>query len=152
MTESANEPAAPPVIDETTRARWNKKRIYGFIAVVVFVAGGFLLFGDSMPKEVYLRFDVPPVMRSSLFEIERARVAQLTATISDTKGAHVANVNLRMAAGLEGPRTPRAVLNLKPGKYVARAKVRSFEGTEVPLEGLFEVDETEIVVDLKGVR
>ena len=151
MTEP-NEPATTPEEGAGARARAKKKRIYGFIAVVVFVAGGFLLFGDSMPKEVYLRFDVPPVMRSSLFEIDRARVAQLSAAISDTTGAHIANVNLRMAAGLEGPRTPRAVLNLKPGKYVARAKVRSFEGTEVPLEGLFEVDETEVVVDLKSVR
>ena len=151
MTEP-NEPATTLEMGDAARARAKKKRIYGFIAVVVFVAGGFLLFGDSMPKEVYLRFDVPPVMRSSLFEIDRARVAQLSAAISDTTGAHIANVNLRMAAGLEGPRTPRAVLNLKPGKYVARAKVRSFEGTEVPLEGLFEVDETEIVVDLKSVR
>ena len=151
MTEP-NEPATTLEMGDAARARAKKKRIYGFIAVVVFVAGGFLLFGDSMPKEVYLRFDVPPVMRSSLFEIDRARVAQLSAAISDTTGAHIANVNLRMAAGLEGPRTPRAVLNLKPGKYVARAKVRSFEGTEVPLEGLFEVDETEVVVDLKSVR
>lgn len=148
MTEPANEPAAP----DSTRKRWDKKRVYGFVAVVVFVAGGFLLFGGSMPKEVYLRFDVPPVMRSNAFEIERARVVLVTANITDTTGAFVATVRLPVPHGLDGPRTGPAVLNLKPGKYVARAKVRSVDATEVALEGLFEVDEKEVVVDLKSVR
>ncbi len=152
MSEPTDQPAASSATDEPKRKRWDKKRIYGFVAVVVFVAGGFFLFGDSVPREVYLRFDVPPVMRSNLFEIERSRVVLVTATITDVAGAYVGTVRLPVPHGLEGPRTGPAVLNLAAGKYVVRAKVRSVDSTEVALEGLFEVGDKEIVVDLKSVR
>lgn len=142
--EAAAEAAA------AAQRRHKKKRLYGFIAMVVFVAGGFFLFGANVPKEVRVRFDLPPVSRSNFAEIPRARVALVTATIADTEGDNrVATINLPSPNGLTGPRTGPVVLRLKPGRYVVRAKIRSFEASEVPLEGLLTVDGDEAVVELK---
>ena len=142
-------PAPDPRVDEAKRTRARKKRIYGFIAMALFVGFGFFFFGGRVPREVHLRFDLPPVARSNFVAIPRARVSLVSATIAGTEGERVATVNLPVPNGLEGPRTGPVVMKLKPGKYVVRAKVRSFESTEVTLDGLFEVDGEEVVVDLK---
>ncbi len=135
--------------DEAAQRRHKKKRLYGFIAMVVFVGAGFFLFGGRVPQEVHVRFDLPPVARSNFAEIPRARMALVTATIADAEGGRVATVNLPQPNGLTGPRTGPVVLNLRPGRYAVRAKIKSFERTEVPLEGLMVIDGDEAVVELK---
>jgi len=147
-TRETQEPTEPNP-DDAARRRHKKKRLYGFIAMAVFVAGGFLLFGGKVPQEVRVRFDLPPVSRSNFAEIPRARVALVTATIASLEGGRVATINLPVPNGLEGPRTGPVVLKLQPGKYAINAKVRSFETTEVPLQGLLVVDGDEAVVELK---
>lgn len=138
-----------PSLAEAKRTKARKKRLYGFIAMALFVGFGFFFFGGRVPKEVHLRFDLPPVARSNFVAIPRARVSLITATIAGTEGERVATVNLPLPNGLEGPRTGPVVMKLKPGKYVVRAKIRSFETSEVALDGLFEVGGEEIVVELQ---
>lgn len=142
-------PAAPPPIDPAEDKRRKLKRRIGFVALVAFVAFGFLFFGQKVPREVQLRFELPPTVRSPFVEIPRARVALVTAAVLDLDGARLATLNLPIPSGLVGPRTGPVVLRLKPGTYVVRAKIESFEATSVAMDGRFEVDGEEAIVELR---
>lgn len=139
----------PVAGDPAVEKRRKLKRVLGFIAMVAFVAFGFFFFGTKLPQEVHVRFELPPTARSPFVEIPRARVALVTAVVSDLEGGRVATLSVPTPRGLEGPRTGPVVLNLKSGSYVVRAKVTSFEGTEVAMDGRLDVDGEEAVVDLR---
>lgn len=145
---SPPEPDLPSVDPERER-RYKRKRLVGLVVVVLFVGFGVVFFGGRMPKEVHLRFELPPTARASDVAIPRERMSLVTATIAGGDGDRVATLNLPMPNGLDGPRTAPVVVNLKSGSYVVRARVRSFEGQEVPLGGAFEAASGEVVVDLR---
>jgi len=143
------EELAPPAPDPAAEKRRVLRRRIGFVVMVAFVAFGFLFFGERVPREVQLRFELPPIARSPFVEIPRARVALVTAAVLDVEGARVATLNVPVPGGLASPRTGPVVVRLKPGTYVVRAKVRSFEATEVAMDARFEVDGDEAIVELK---
>lgn len=142
------EPGLAPADAERER-RYKRKRLVGFIVIALFVGFGVLFFGGRMPKEVQLRFEMPPTARSGDVAIPRARMSGVSAAITGGDGDQVATVNLPLPNGLEGPRTAAVVLNLRAGSYAVRARVRSFEGLEVTLGGTFEAASGEVVVDLR---
>jgi len=141
-------PTESSAAEATLDKRRRRKRLIGFFAMVAFVACGFYLFGSKVPQEVAVRFDLPPVVRSPFFAIPRARVSLVTATVTDLDGNWVARIDLPTRHGLEGPRTGWVALNLRRGTYLVHAKVKSFEATEVALEGRLEVDGDEAVIEL----
>ena len=141
-------------MDEPSKKKRVKrvKRILGFVAVVAFVSFGFLFFGGRVPKELTLRFDVPPTVRGIAVEFPRAQVALVRASVIDSEGAVVASLDLPTPHGLEGPRTGPVALRLKRGIYRVRAEVKSITAQSVPLEGKLEVDGDESVVELATPR
>jgi len=141
-------PPVTPATDEALAKKRRKKRIYGFIAIALFVGFGVFYFGGRVPREVHLRFDLPPLSRSGGIAIARARVSQVTATIATPAGAQLASVNVPLPNGLDTPRTPTVVINLPAGHYLVHAHVHSFEGADAQLEGGFDAAEGEVVVDL----
>lgn len=138
-----------PVADADAHARRKRKRLYGLVAVVAFVAFGVFFFGPRVPREVHLRFDLPPTVRSDFVAIPRERVALVVATIADRRGERVAVVSLPSPRGLVGPRTAPAVLSLRRDDYLVRARIKGLDATEITLEGRFTPEDTEVVVDLR---
>jgi hypothetical protein len=116
---------------------------------VVFFAAGFLIFGPRVPREVHLRFDLPPTIRGGGVAFPRERASELLATITATDGDHVATISLQFRNGLSSPRTGPAVINVRSGRYVVRVRVRSFEREEAMLDGFFEAETGEVLVELK---
>ncbi len=128
------------------------RRLLLFLGIAAFAGFGFFFFGARMPIEIELRFELPPTLRAPGIELPRERVTQVSAQLVDAEGQRVAAVDLPLPQGLVGPRTGPVVLNLKKGTYGVRARVRGPLTIELPMDGVAEVSEREVIVDLKTAR
>lgn len=128
------------------RAR-RRKRI-ALIGLAVFAAFGFFWFGPRMPREMQVRFDLPPTLRGGGYELAREDAKSLSARVYDAEGQQVGAIELSLARQ-SGPRTSVSVMNLRPGQYSFAVDIGG-AGRRVPMHGLIELDSGEAIVSLKA--
>lgn len=149
MAEEAREAAADagPRVASRAPASGRKKLVSG-LALVVFVAFGVLHFGPRMPREMIVRFELPPTVRGAGLELPRARATGLTAAVFDADGRQVGSVKV----GLSGasPRTAPSILQLRSGEYAFAVKIAGSPAGEIPMYGRAELSGGEVVVSLKA--
>lgn len=143
-----NEGEADPGVLPTERFR--KKKLIAFVALVVFVGFGVLFFGPRMPREMMVRFELPPMLRGDGQALERSAASRLSARVFDGEGLEVGALDVNLK-GLSGPRTGASVMNLKPGLYRFVVEVAG-PGQKVPMHAEAELEGGEAMVDLKAGR
>jgi hypothetical protein len=123
-----------------------------FFGVMAFAGSGFLFFGGRVPVEAVLRFELAPTLRAPGVTLAREDIARIDAELVDSEGARAATLSIATPGGLNGPRSPATLVRLKPATYGVRAMVRGPGRLEVPMAGLAEVTEGEVLVDLRSPR
>lgn len=136
------EPDAPPAPMESRR-----RRLIAFVVLVVFVAIGIFYFGPRMPREMQIRFELPPTLRGDGVELARGSATRMSAVMFDADGARVGTLDLALDGG---PRTPPAVVNLRPGTYAFAVSVSGAKTGPIPMHGVAELSGGDGFVSLKA--
>ncbi len=130
--------------------RARKRRVIALIALVLFAGFGVFYFGPRMPREMMVRFELPPTLRGDGLVLERAAASSMSARVFDADGREVGGLEVNLA-GLSGPRTGASVMNLRPGRYHFAVEVKG-GGQRLPMHAVAELDGGEVLVDLKAGR
>ena len=131
---------------DPSRAR-RRKRI-ALITLAVFAVFGLFWFGPRMPREMQVRFDLPPTLRGGGHELAREDAKSLSARVFDAQGQHVGSIELSLGRQ-SGPRTAVSVMNLRPGRYSFDVSLDG-AGRRVPMHGMIELDSGEAIVSLEA--
>ncbi|HRE92111.1 MAG TPA: hypothetical protein PK095_23550, partial [Myxococcota bacterium] len=103
--------------------RSNKRRLISLVALLVFVGFGIFFFGPRMPREMQVRFELPPTLRGDGVALAREDARSLSAKVFDGERQPVGAVEISLQ-GLAGPRTGVFVMNLRPGFYAFQVEVK----------------------------
>ena len=136
--------------DAETPSLRARLRRFAPLIVLVFVGFGVWYFGGRMPKDVGLRFSLPPTLRTSHGSIPRTLVTGLSGGLVDADGDAVATFDVPIPSGLDGPLAPPIGLQLKKGRYRANVRARGPAGASAALVGFFDVaDPGEVRIELE---
>ncbi|TNF36315.1 MAG: hypothetical protein EP329_05335 [Deltaproteobacteria bacterium] len=146
--------ATTPAPDSPPRAadRWRSRKLWGRIAIGLFVAGGFLLFRGQVPVELSIVFEVPPTMYApGGAKAPRHAVERLDVRVLDADGEVVGTANVAVGR-LEGPLAPAMPLRIPEGDYRVLVTAQVM-GRSYPLHGAFHAeDDGPVRVELKSRR
>lgn len=118
--------------------------------LVVFVGIGIFYFGPRMPREMHVRFELPPTLRGEGQALARDDARSLSARVFDEGGEPVGTVEVSLQ-GLKGPKTGAFVMNLRPGRYAFAVEVLG-PGQRVPMHAVADLEGGETLVDLRAGR
>lgn len=137
--------------DDALRRRRELKRRLGFVVVAVFVALGYFLFSARMPKDVTIRFELPPTVRGAAGALGRGEVVALEGDVFDEHGQRTATFTIPSPRGLDGPISAPVGVQLVNGDYRVEVRAVGHLGREVALRGRLTVDGSgEQRVDLRS--
>ncbi|MGM0578181.1 MAG: hypothetical protein ACQEXJ_20830 [Myxococcota bacterium] len=90
----------------------------GRVALLLFLAGGLILWRLMEPVETFVAFDVPPTTPTGEGPpLTRRALRGIEGQVLDPDGEAVARVQLDLPTGVRGPTTPPVVLRLPRDDY-----------------------------------
>lgn len=127
-----------------------KRKVIALSVLLAMFAFGVFFFGPRMPREMQVRFELPPTLRGDGVAFTREDARSLTAKVFDGEWQPVGAVEISLA-GLVGPRTSAFVMNLRPGAYAFEVEIKGSRQW-VPMHAIAELEGGENFVDLKAGR
>jgi|GEM_PF-3056020 len=138
MDEATTTPAdsAPAAGD-----RWRSRKLWGRVAIGVFVVLGFLLFRGQVPVELAVVFEVPPTLYGvGGAKAPRHAVERLDVRVLDDEGEAVGTANV-VVGRLEGPLAPAMPLRVPEGDYHVVVTARAAGGRTFDLYGALQAED-----------
>lgn len=133
-----------------TRVSPKKRKVIALSVLLAMFAFGVFFFGPRMPREMQVRFELPPTLRGDGVSFPREDAKSLSAKVFDGERQPVGAVEISLA-GLSGPRTSAFVMNLRPGPYAFEVEIKGSRQW-VPMHAMVELEGGENFVDLKAGR